>query len=128
MRPSLRVSTYEIDDAVVLRLAGHLTGDSLAALRATASRLDPVLDRTLHAPVTVLVLDLAQVSSCDRSGLAILSAVGDAAVQAGVEPRLAAASGSLRDALREGQLGGRIALFLTVRGAAHNDPADLVSR
>src|SRR5689334_6262016 len=101
MRPSLRVSTYHLDDAVVLRLVGHLAGDTLAALRATASQLDPVLDRSLHTRRTVLVLDLTQLSGCDRSGLAILSAVGDAAVQAGVEPRLAAAPRSLRDEWRD---------------------------
>jgi anti-anti-sigma regulatory factor len=127
MRPRLTVSTYQLDDIVVLRLAGHLTADTLAALRTTLHQLEPVLDRVLDERVPVLVFDLAQVDSCDLSGLAILSAASDAAVQAGAAPRLAGASGPVREFLRESQLGGRVAQFLTVPGAASNDPTELVN-
>jgi ABC-type transporter Mla MlaB component len=127
MRSHLMVSTYEFNDAVVLRLAGPLTGDTLDALRETLYRLEPVLDRLLRERAAVLVLDLSQVAGCDLSGVAILSAVGDAAVQAGVEPRLAGASGRVRVVLRKSQLGARIAQFQTVDGAVRNDPGDLIN-
>jgi anti-anti-sigma regulatory factor len=126
MHPRLIVSTYDLDNAVVLRLGGHLTAETLAALRATLHRLEPVLDRVINERVRVLVFDLAQVASCDLTGLAILSAVSDAAVQAGVEPRLAGAAAPIRGILRDSQLGGRVAQFLTVQGAARNDAAELV--
>jgi anti-anti-sigma regulatory factor len=126
MRPRLTVSTYQLDDAVVLRLAGDLAGDTLAALRATLCRLEPVLSRLLRDSATALVLDLSRVDRCNLSGMAILAAVSDAAVQAGVEPRLAAASARTRLRLRDSQLCSRVAQFRTVRGAARNDPADLI--
>jgi ABC-type transporter Mla MlaB component len=126
MQPALVVSSYRLDDAVVLRMTGDLTGDTLAALKAILGRVEPILDRLLHDRFGVLVIDLAALEACDLSGLAVLSAISDAARNAGVEPRLAAAPGRIRTLLADSQLGDRVAQFGTVHGAARDDPGDLV--
>jgi anti-anti-sigma regulatory factor len=126
MRSALAVSSYRLDHAAVLSMTGDLTGNTLVAMKTILGRVEPVLDRLLHDRVRVLVIDLAALHTCDLSGFAILSAISDAALDAGVEPRLAAAPGTIRNSLRESQLGDRIAQFGTVDGAARNDPGDLV--
>jgi anti-anti-sigma regulatory factor len=126
MQSALAVSSYRLDHAAVLSMTGALTSETLIAMKTILGRVEPVLDRVLHDRVAVLVIDLAALHACDLSGFAILSAISDAALDAGVEPRLAAAPGPIRKSLRRSQLGDRIAQFGTVDGAARNDPGDLV--
>jgi anti-anti-sigma regulatory factor len=76
-------------------------------------------------PVLVMV-DLAEVGSCDSAGLAMLEACGRASTVAGVELRLVAPRDPVRQALPARGLTSRLRVFGSLDGATRGDAMDLL--
>ncbi len=71
----------------------------------------------LHHATDLLILDLAHVSACDASGLAVLVGTERRARLLGITMRLVAPSGPVREALRSTGLGRSFAIYPDVAGA-----------
>jgi anti-anti-sigma factor len=115
----LRWSAYEMHAAAVLALAGDLCG-------STVLTVEPEVVRLLAGDRAVLVVDLAEVGSCDAAGLAMLEACGRASAVAGVELRLVTPREPVGQALQARGLTSRLRVFGSLDGAARGDAVDLI--
>jgi anti-anti-sigma factor len=117
---AVSVTVASTGAAAVVALRGDLAA-------AAVVQIEPYLAPLLSQRHPILVVDLAQVPSCDETGLLLLDVTARVATGGAGELRLAAPQPGVCRALRQAGIMRMIATFSSVTGALHGDALDLLA-